>query len=229
MATISTELKKIFRDNKLTDSAKLINKDKIELFSIPKLISEFNLGLLDGGRSSAEEAELPEDAIRTFEEVYFKPVENRVVIKVDEYKQGFSYQHMISNLQSFILGIENIPVSSENLKSSIDVDNYLATMLENDTLGIIAVKFDDKTYFYFFRQIPPMVKKSTLQYIQDSLENDSKNTDELNKLAKEASLSRKQNKKYLTFLDEMDTPRALFDKQAREQVVYINTLNTLIP
>lgn len=229
MATVVAELKEAFKEHKLTESAKLINKSKIEIFSLTKLINEFNLGLLDGGHSAEEEAEIPEDAVKTFEEVYLKPTEHHVIIKVNEAKNDFSYNQMISNLQSFIMGMENILTSSENLKSSINVDKYLATMLENNTLGIIAVKLTDQTIFYLFKQIPPMVKKSTLQYIQDSLENDSKNTDELNKLAKEASLSRKQNKKYLTFLDEMDTPRALFDKQARERVVYINTLNTLIP
>lgn len=229
MATVSTTLKQVFKDNKLTNSAKLINKSKIEIFSLSKLIDEFNLGLLDGGHSKDEEAEVPEDAIATFEDSYFKPINNRVKLLVDDSKQDFSYTHLVHNFQNFILSIENILIATPALKDSIDVDSYLSNMLEKDTLGIIAVKLTDKTYYYFFKQIPPMIKKEALDFIQQTLENNAEqeNIDKLNQYGKLAEATRKNNRQYLASLDNIDTPRALFDKEARKRVVWLNTLNTL--
>lgn len=229
MATVSTTLKQVFKDNKLTNSAKLINKSKIEIFSLSKLIDEFNLGLLDGGHSKEEEAEVPEDAIATFEDSYFKPINNRVKLLVDDSKQDFSYTHLVHNFQNFILSIEDILIATPALKDSIDVDSYLSNMLEKDTLGIIAVKLTDKTYYYFFKQIPPMIKKEALDFIQQTLENNAEqeNMDKLNQYGKLAEATRKNNRQYLASLDNIDTPRALFDKEARKRVVWLNTLNTL--
>lgn len=229
MATVSTTLKQVFKDNKLTNSAKLIDKSKIEIFSLSKLIDEFNLGLLDGGHSKEEEAEVPEDAIATFEDSYFKPINNRVKLLVDDSKQDFSYTHLVHNFQNFILSIEDILIATPALKDSIDVDSYLSNMLEKDTLGIIAVKLTDKTYYYFFKQIPPMIKKDALDFIQQTLENNAEqeNIDKLNQYGKLAEATRKNNRQYLSSLDNIDTPRALFDKEARKRVVWLNTLNTL--
>lgn len=229
MATVSTTLKQVFKDNKLTNSAKLISKSKIEIFSLSKLIDEFNLGLLDGGHSKEEEAEVPEDAIATFEDSYFKPINNRVKLLVDDNKQDFSYTHLVHNFQNFILSIEDILIATPALKDSIDVDSYLSNMLEKDTLGIIAVKLTDKTYYYFFKQIPPMIKKEALDFIQQTLENNAEqeNMDKLNQYGKLAEATRKNNRQYLASLDNIDTPRALFDKEARKRVVWLNTLNTL--
>lgn len=229
MATVSTTLKQVFKDNKLTNSAKLIDKSKIEIFSLSKLIEEFNLGLLDGGHSKEEEAEVPEDAIATFEDSYFKPINNRVKLLVDDSKQDFSYTHLVHNFQNFILSIEDILIATPVLKDSIDVDSYLSNMLEKDTLGIIAVKLTDKTYYYFFKQIPPMIKKEALDFIQQTLENNAEqeNMDKLNQYGKLAEATRKNNRQYLSSLDNIDTPRALFDKEARKRVVWLNTLNTL--
>lgn len=229
MATVSVVLKQIFKDKKLTNSAKLIDKSKIEIFSLSKLIDEFNLGLLDGGHSKDEEAEVPEDAIATFENSYFKPIDNRVKLLVDDSKQDFSYTHLIHNFQNFVLSIEGMLTTTPVLKDSINVDTYLSNMLENDTLGIIAVKLTDKTYFYFFKQVPPMIKKEALDFIQQTLENNAEqeNRDKLNQYGKLAEATRKNNRQYLASLDNIDTPRALFDKEARKRVVWLNTLNTL--
>ena len=228
MATVSATLKQVFKDKKLTNSAKLINKSKIEIFSLSKLIDEFNLGLLNGGLSKEEIAEVPEDAIGTFEEVYFKPMDNRIKLLVDN-KQDFSYTHLVHNFQNFILSIEDVLTATPALKDSIDVDSYISNMLEKDTLGIIAVKLTDKTYFYFFKQIPPMIKKETLDFIQQTLENNTEqeNMDKLNQYGKLAEATRKNNRQYLSTLDSIDTPRALFDKEARKRIVWLNTLNTL--
>lgn len=229
MATVSVVLKQIFKDKKLTNSVKLIDKSKIEIFSLSKLIDEFNLGLLDGGHSKDEEAEVPEDAIATFENSYFKPIDNRVKLLVDDSKQDFSYTHLVHNFQNFVLSIEGMLTATPVLKNSINVDTYLSNMLEKDTLGIIAVKLTDKTYFYFFKQVPPMIKKEALDFIQQTLENNAEqeNMDKLNQYGKLAEATRKNNRQYLASLDNIDTPRALFDKEARKRVVWLNTLNTL--
>lgn len=229
MATVPATLKQVFKEHKLTNSAKLINKSKIEVFSLSKLIDEFNLGVLNGGLSKEEIAEVPEDAIGTFEESYFKTVDSRVKLVVDKNKQDFSYTHLINNLQSFILSVEGVLATTPIFKASIDVDNYISTMLERNTLGIIAVKLTDKTYFYFFKQVPPMIKQEALEAVQQILENNAEqeNRDKLNKFAKLAEQTRKNNRQYLSNLDNIDTPRALFDKEARKRVVWLNTLNTL--
>lgn len=229
MATVSTTLKQVFKDKKLTNSAKLISKSKIETFSLSKLIDEFNLGLLDGGHSKDEEAEVPEDAIATFEDSYFKPIDNRVKLLVDGSKQDFSYTHLVHNFQNFVLSIEGMLTATPALKDSINVDSYISNMLEKDTLGIIAVKLTDKTYFYFFKQVPPMIKNEAIKFIQQTLENNTEqeNKDKFEKYGKWATNTRKENRRYLSIVDDIDTPRALFDKEARKRVVWLNTLNTL--
>lgn len=229
MATVSATLKGVFKEHKLTNSAKLINKSKIEIFSLTKLIDEFNLGLLDGGHSKDEEAEVPEDAIATFEDIYFKPIDNRVKLLVDGSKQDFSYTHLVLNFQNFVLSIEGMLTATPALKDSINVDTYLSNMLEKDTLGIIAVKLTDKTYFYFFKQVPPMIKNEAIKFVQQTLENNTEqeNKDKLEEYGKWAVNTRKENQRYLSIVDDIDTPRALFDKEARKRIVWLNTLNTL--
>lgn len=229
MATVSTTLKEAFKEHKLINSAKLINKSKIEIFSLTKLINEFNLGLLDGGHSQDEEAEVPEDAIATFEDIYFKPIDNRVKLLVDDSKQDFSYTHLVHNFQNFVLSIEGMLTATPALKDSINVDTYLSNMLEKGTLGIIAVKLTDKTYFYFFKQVPPMIENEAIKFIQQTLEDNTEqeNKDKLDEYSKWAVNTRKENRRYLSIIDDIDTPRALFDKEARKRVVWLNTLNLL--
>ena len=229
MATVSTTLKEAFKEHKLINSAKLINKSKIEIFSLTKLINEFNLGLLDGGHSQDEEAEVPEDAIATFEDIYFKPIDNRVKLLIDDSKQDFSYTHLVHNFQNFVLSIESMLTATPALKDSINVDTYLSNMLEKGTLGIIAVKLTDKTYFYFFKQVPPMIENEAIKFIQQTLEDNTEqeNKDKLDEYSKWAVNTRKENRRYLSIIDDIDTPRALFDKEARKRVVWLNTLNLL--
>ncbi len=230
MATVLKTLQDTFKDHQLNKLAKALTKPHLLVYDIGKLIDDYRLGTLDGGHTKEDEMETPESALKVFEESYFKPSGNRVKIVINPDKNDFTYLHLVDNLKKFVLLNEDIVTASPNLKDSIDVDSYLAKLLETWKLGIIGVRIKDTIYYYLFEQIPPMIKQSVLDEIntyrsQDQL--DKKDRARLEKVLKQAEETYRNNKDYFDMLDNLDSKRVLYDKAARKEIVYINSLKML--
>lgn len=230
MATVLKTLQDTFKDKKLTQLAKALTKSHLLVYDIGKLIDDYRLGTLDGGHTKEEEMEIPESALKVFEESYFKPSGNRVKIVINHDKNDFTYLHLVDNLKKFVLLNEDIVTASPNLKNSIDVDSYLAKMLKAWKLGMIGVRIQDTTYYYLFEQIPPMIKQSVLDEINTYRSQDKLSKQEqarLETVLEQAQKTYENNKDYFDMLDNLDSKRVLYDSDARKEIVYINSLKML--
>lgn len=229
MTTIVNTLKGILKEQGYKEFSKSITKPKIKVYTINSLCIKFGLGILNG-MTNEELADDSESVIHTFKENFlsFNKPYTEIVATPDN--SDFSIINLSDNLLRMCLDLEDATNISEALKQSIDVDVYLTGLIKDDKLGIIAVKDDDIIYYYLFKQIPALVQQSVINEIKalrEKEEPSSEDQEKYRKLYQTASESYKLNKEHLTYLDNYEAKRALYDDKAREISVLTNTLRVM--
>lgn len=229
MTTIVNTLKGILKEQGYKEFSKSITKPKIKVYTINSLCIKFGLGILNG-MTNEELADDSESVIHTFKENFlsFNKPYTEIVATPDN--SDFSIINLSDNLLRMCLDLEDATNISEALKQSIDVDVYLTGLIKDDKLGIIAVKDDDIIYYYLFKQIPALVQQSVVNEIKalrEKEEPSSEDQEKYRKLYQTASESYKLNKEHLTYLDNYEAKRALYDDKAREISVLTNTLRVM--
>lgn len=229
MTTIVNTLKGILKEQGYKEFSKSITKPKIKVYTINSLCIKFGLGILNG-MTNEELADDSESVIHTFKENFlsFNKPYTEIVATPDN--SDFSIINLSDNLLRMCLDLEDATNISEALKQSIDVDVYLTGLIKDDKLGIIAVKDDDIIYYYLFKQIPALVQQSVINEIKalrEKEEPSSEDQEKYRKLYQTASESYKLNKDHLTYLDNYEAKRALYDDKAREISVLTNTLRVM--
>ena len=229
MATIVNTLKGILKEQGYKEFSKSITKPKIKIYTINSLCTKFGLGILNG-MTNEELADDSESAIYTFKENFLSFNKPYVEIVATSDNSDFSITNLSDNLLKMCLDLEDATNISETLKQSIDVDVYLTGLIKDDKLGIIAVKSDDSTYYYLFKQVHALVTQSVineLKALREKEEPSSEDQEKYRKLYQTASESYKLNKGHLTYLDNYEAKRALYDDRAREISVLTNTLRVM--
>lgn len=229
MTTIVNTLKGILKEQGYKEFSKSITKPKIKVYTINSLCVKFGLGILNG-MTNEELADDSESVIHTFKENFlsFNKPYTEIVATPDN--SDFSIINLSDNLLRMCLDLEDATNISETLKQSIDVAVYLTGLIKDDKLGIIAVKDDDSIYYYLFKQIPALVQQSVINEIKalrEKEEPSSEDQEKYRKLYQTASESYKLNKDHLTYLDNYEAKRALYDDKAREISVLTNTLRVM--
>lgn len=229
MTTIVNTLKGILKEQGYKEFSKSITKPKIKVYTINSLCIKFGLGILNG-MTNEELADDSESVIHTFKENFlsFNKPYTEIVATPDN--SDFSIINLSDNLLRMCLDLEDATNISEALKQSIDVDVYLTGLIKDNKLGIIAVKDDDIIYYYLFKQIPALVQQSVINEIKalrEKEEPSSEDQEKYRKLYQTASESYKLNKEHLTYLDNYEAKRALYDDKAREISVLTNTLRVM--
>lgn len=229
MATITNTIKGILNDQGYKTFSKNITKSKIKIYTINSLCTKFGLGILNG-MTNEELADDPENVISTFKSNFLSFNKPYVEIIATPDNGDFSITNIHDNLLKMCLDLEEATNISEALKKSINVDEYLTNLLKESKLGIIAVKSDDKTYYYLFKQVPSLVPQSVINELIALREKEtpsSEDQEKYKKLYQEATTSYKLNKDHLTYLDNYESKRALYDDKARELSVLVNTLRVM--
>lgn len=215
-----TDVKKALKSQGFNQLAKMLKKTNFEFLTVSSLKDEFGLTTLTG----MSEDELGEkDSIKCFEENFLTPVKHYLKLIITPELNDFTLTNLKFNASKLMAELEEIINPSPLLLNSLDVDNYLTNLTEEGKFGGLVVK-GERTYVYLFPRklsIPSDVMMDKLnKIISDEKTNDPKYA----KFLQDLQDAFKDNRQYLYDLDNNFSKRALYDKQARKDLVKINSL-----
>lgn len=215
-----TDVKKALKSQGFNQLAKTLKKTNFEFLTLDSLKDEFGLSTLAGmGVNELGE----KDSIKCFEENFLTPAEHYLKLIITPELNDFTLTNLKHTASKLMADLEELINPSLLLLDSLDVDNYLTNLTKEGKFGGLVVK-GERTYVYLFPRklsVPTDVMMDKLnKIISDEKTNDPKYA----KFIQNLRDAFKDNRQYLYALDTSFSKRALYDKQARKDLVKINSL-----
>lgn len=225
-----TTLKNLFKQENLTDSAKKLGKQDLQVFSLEKAIHEFSLDIYSG-MDSDDLADNPETAIKAFTENNLVNLAKQyTLINYNNGADNFTISRLYQNVTKMLLEREGLIANELKITPYIDTDKYLACELDKHKIHAIAIQTgkDKFTYLLYFAKLPlPTVADFTELQRLGELENPSEDDQKkYQQLYQDIKAKYQDNKSYFIERENAELHRQLESEESRHFLRIYNYLQT---